>query len=58
MSSMTELALPPGTRVTPQRRAVLDAIDASHGPFTAVELFERARRAQPRVGLATPYRTM
>jgi Fe2+ or Zn2+ uptake regulation protein len=55
---MTELALPPGARLTPQRRAVLDAIDASRGPFTAVELFERARRSQPRLGLATTYRTL
>lgn len=55
---MTELALPPGTRLTPQRRAVLNAIDASHGPFTAIDLFERARRSQPRLGLATTYRTL
>lgn len=55
---MTELALPPGTRLTPQRRAVLEAIDAARGPFTAVELFERARRSQPRLGLATTYRTL
>jgi len=55
---VTELALPPGTRLTPQRRAVLDAIDASRGPFTAAALFERARRSQPRLGLATTYRTL
>jgi Fur family ferric uptake transcriptional regulator len=53
-----ELTLPPRARVTPQRRAVLDAIEASNGPFTAIELFERARRSQPRLGLATTYRTL
>ena len=55
---MTELALPSGTRMTAQRRAVLDAIEASNGPFTAIELFERARRAHARLGLATTYRTL
>jgi Fur family ferric uptake transcriptional regulator len=44
--------------MTPQRRAVLEAIDASEGPFTAVELFERARRSHPGLGLATTYRTL
>jgi Fur family ferric uptake transcriptional regulator len=37
---------------------VLDAIEASGGRFTAVELFQRARRASPRLGLATTYRTL
>ena len=55
---MNELALPPGTRMTRQRRAVLDAIAASDGPFTVIDLFERARRSQPRLGLATTYRTL
>jgi Fur family transcriptional regulator, ferric uptake regulator len=55
---MTELALPASARMTPQRRAVLEAIDASQGPFTAIELFGRARLAQPRLGLATTYRTL
>jgi Fe2+ or Zn2+ uptake regulation protein len=50
--------LPDGARLTPQRRAVLEAIEAWKGPFTAVELFERARRASPRLGLATTYRTL
>jgi len=52
------LRLPARTRLTPQRRAVLDAIEASGGRFTAVELFERARRSHPRLGLATTYRTL
>jgi len=52
------LTLPAGTRLTPQRRAVLDAIEASSGRFTALELFERARHSSPRLGLATTYRTL
>jgi Fe2+ or Zn2+ uptake regulation protein len=44
--------------LTPQRRAVLDAIEASNGRFTALELFQRARRSSPRLGLATTYRTL
>ena len=53
MASQTErsyrgLKLPARARLTPQRRAVLDAI----------ELFERARRSHPRLGLATTYRTL
>lgn len=52
------LELPSSTRVTPQRRAVLDAVDAFPGSFTAVELYDRARRSEPRLGLATVYRTL
>jgi Fur family ferric uptake transcriptional regulator len=37
---------------------VLDAIEASGGRFTAVELFQLARRTSPRLGLATTYRTL
>jgi Fe2+ or Zn2+ uptake regulation protein len=52
------LALPAQTRLTPQRRAVLDAIEETDGRFTALELFQRARRSSPRLGLATTYRTL
>ena len=52
------LTLPARARLTPQRRAVLDAIEASGGRFTALELFQRARRSSPRLGLATTYRTL
>ena len=37
---------------------MLDAIEASGGRFTAVELFQRARRVSPKLGLATTYRTL
>jgi Fur family ferric uptake transcriptional regulator len=52
------LALPGRARLTPQRRAVLDAIEATNGRFTALELFQRARRSSPQLGLATTYRTL
>ncbi len=50
--------LPPRARLTPQRRAILEAIASSSGSFTVVELYDRARRAHPRLGLATTYRTV
>jgi Fur family transcriptional regulator, ferric uptake regulator len=52
------LELPARTRVTPQRRAVLDAIEALDGAFTPIELFDRARLTDPHLGLATVYRTV
>jgi Fur family ferric uptake transcriptional regulator len=44
------LALPERTRLTPQRRALLDLIAEREGSFTAVDLFEEARRRQPALG--------
>lgn len=52
------LELPPHARVTPQRRAVLDAIEALAGAFTPIELFDHARVIDPHLGLATVYRTV
>ncbi len=55
---LTPLALPPRARLTPQRQAVLDAISTLEGGFTLIELFDRCRTAEPRLGLATVYRTI
>lgn len=55
---MARPSLPTGTRSTPARRALLDALDACDGSFTVIDLFDRARRAYPRLGLATTYRTV
>ena len=44
--------------MTRQRRAVLDAIAGQEGSFTVVELYGRARRSEPALGLATVYRTV
>ncbi len=52
------LSLPPNTRVTPQRRAVLDAIASFRDRFTLVELYDRSRETEPTLGLATVYRTI
>ena len=52
------LRLPESVRMTPQRRALLDTISDWPGSFTIVDLFERARRRSPRLGLATTYRTV
>lgn len=53
-----ELVLPPRARLTPQRRAVLRAIARWRGSFTAVELYDRARKTEPTLGIATVYRTI
>jgi Fur family transcriptional regulator, ferric uptake regulator len=53
-----DLQLPPNARMTPSRQAVLDAVAAWNGSFTVVELFDRARRSHPGLGLATTYRTV
>ncbi|HKF14025.1 MAG TPA: Fur family transcriptional regulator [Gaiellaceae bacterium] len=52
------LVLPEHTRLTPQRLALLDLIVEREGSFTAVELFQEARRRRPELGLATVYRTV
>jgi len=52
------LTLPGRTRLTPQRRALLDQIADHEGSFTAVELFQEARQREPKLGLATVYRTV
>jgi Fur family ferric uptake transcriptional regulator len=52
------VTLPNGVRMTPQRRAVTDALASIHGRFTVCELHERAQGLHVRLGLATTYRTL
>ncbi len=52
------LALPVHTRPTAQRGAIVETIAAWEGRFTVLEIYERARRLHPRLGLATAYRTV
>jgi Fur family transcriptional regulator, ferric uptake regulator len=52
------LTLPARTRLTPQRRSLLDLVADADGSFTAVDLFQQARRRKPKLGLATVYRTI
>lgn len=47
-----------GVRLTPQRRAVLEALRDSPDHPTAAELLVRVRRRHPGVGAATVYRTL
>lgn len=53
-----EPRLPTGVRATAQRLAVARAVDESTGSFTVAELHDRARGHEPRLGLATTYRTL
>jgi Fur family peroxide stress response transcriptional regulator len=46
-----------GLRVTPQRVAVLEALDASSHP-TADEVYRRVAARYPQMGLATVYNTL
>jgi Fur family ferric uptake transcriptional regulator len=44
--------------MTAQRRAVFELIGRTDGAFTVLELYDHARAASPRLGLATVYRTV
>jgi Fur family ferric uptake transcriptional regulator len=55
---MSALTLPGRARLTPQRRAVLETLDAWQGSFTVIDLYDRARKVYPRLALATTYRTV
>ena len=46
------------SRVTPQRRAVLDVLHASPDHPTAQEVLDRVRRTSPGIGAATVYRAL
>ncbi len=45
-------------RLTPQRRAVLDVLRASHDHPTAQDVLDRVRRTSPGIGAATVYRAL
>jgi Fur family ferric uptake transcriptional regulator len=47
-----------GYRLTAPRRAVIESIACSRRVLTPLELFERARRLYPKLGLVTVYRTL
>lgn len=52
------LSLPTGIRPTSQRLAVVRAVEEATGSFTVAELHDSARRFEPKLGLATTYRTV
>jgi Fur family transcriptional regulator, stress-responsive regulator len=47
-----------GWRVTPQRRAVLSALEGDHVHLNAEQVLAAARRVVPEVSLATVYNTL
>jgi Fur family transcriptional regulator, ferric uptake regulator len=55
---MGKAVRPSRPRVTRQRQALLKAVEGWNGSFTVAELHARARRAEPKLGLATTYRTV
>ncbi|HVE99577.1 MAG TPA: transcriptional repressor [Mycobacteriales bacterium] len=52
------MSAPPELRLTPQRRAVLDVLQASADHPTAQDVFSRVSRAMPGIGFATVYRAL
>jgi len=47
-----------GSRITSPRRAILKVIASSSHPLTPIEIFDQARKFEPRLGLVTVYRTI
>ena len=47
-----------GYKITPQRRAVLNAIAESSGHLTPAAIYERVHKEKPGIGLVTVYRTL
>ncbi len=47
-----------GRRMTPQRRLVVDILSQAEGHLDATDIYERGRRQDARLSLATVYRTL
>jgi Fur family ferric uptake transcriptional regulator len=47
-----------GYKLTPQRRAVLNAIAINQDHLTPGEIYEKVRKEHPSIGLVTVYRTL
>ena len=47
-----------GKRITNQRMLVLDVLSSAEGHLDASEIYARAREREPRLSLATVYRTL
>jgi Fur family transcriptional regulator, ferric uptake regulator len=45
-------------KLTPQRRAVLKVIAASHDHMTPLDIYDRVKVTYPAIGLVTVYRTL
>ena len=55
---VTALLRERGSRITPQRRAILNIIQKQGGHLSADEIYHLARREVPRLSLSTVYRTL
>ena len=58
MSDLLERLRGQAWRITPQRRAVAQALAGDHVHLTAEQVFERARAVVPEVSRATVYNTL
>jgi Fur family ferric uptake transcriptional regulator len=47
-----------GSKATPQRLSILEAIDGMRAQFTPRQLHDRLRDKHPDIGLVTVYRTL
>jgi Fur family ferric uptake transcriptional regulator len=47
-----------GLRATSQRRTVLEVVTTHQGPLTAEDIYREAQHINPRISLATVYRTL
>lgn len=47
-----------GYRITPQRKALLKVISESRDRFTPAQIYRRARRISPAIGVVTVYRML
>jgi len=56
--NLTSLLRQKGYKLTPQRRAVINAIARSNNRITPAELYEKAHSEHAGVGLVTVYRTL
>ncbi len=56
--SLGERLVARGWRITPQRRAVLQALEGDHVHLSADQVHAAARRVVPEVSLATVYNTL
>jgi Fur family ferric uptake transcriptional regulator len=57
-NKITSLLRQHGYKITPQRRAVLNAIALSHDHLTPAAIYEKVHQQNPGVGLVTVYRTL
>lgn len=47
-----------GSKATPQRLSILEAVDGMRAQFTPQQLYERLHKRHPEIGLVTVYRTL